>query len=406
MKKNGNLLIIAGILCILCLVEIDSLAWDRTWSVWPLIFLWGILLLWGLLRVPWEKCKRHGFLQKDWRKSKKGKILTVIFVMIVIISIAIQMISIRNTKDTVKDLKRNQAAMAMTCGISTCVGWHMELYVVNREGRWKKIRMYSEIFEKLAGGDYYDVELTAKLMDDIIKSPHIPFEPGDVDFSEEELNRAIRRQDVSCYYHAGSGYYIEGINEDYTYYAIQGTRNRKLKVIGGNRWTTDKRLKKTKEVYALYATYEKWIDAIHKSKKERTQNPVDVLLMILFMVGVFFILGNWEGCLLRGWWQQPSMKRCISNTVFAIILLLVNILGQGLFYYKQMKIIPHTQFVLCVAFTMGIWSFWELISWRKHCGIKQDYQLYKSLYHKGNAFLVTMGCSWLYILLEYYVVMY
>lgn len=402
-KKNGNLLIVASILCIICLVEIDFLAQDNTWTVWPLAGVWGVLFLFGLLKVLWEKCKKHLLPRKDWRKTKRGKCLLLICIIAIVTSSVIQVIHIRNTKDTAKDLRSNQAVMAMTCSVSGCTGWWIDLYVVNREGRWKKIAMHRDLFEKMAGGTWEDVELTAELLDDIIRSPHISFEKGKVSFTEDELNRAIRRQDVSCFYRAGGSFSIGTYSEDYRYYTIQGTRDRELQKLGGNgQRNSNVKQRRDKEVYAFYAIYEKWIDAIQESKKEKTQNPEDIIRAVLIMAGLFIFLGSCEGCLLRGWWQQPSLKRNVGNTVFAVMLFLVNIVGQVWYLYKKSVMNLHIQFVLCFAFTMGIWSFWELISWRKHCGKYKEDSVNKGLYYKGNAFLITMGCCWCFILLDYF----
>lgn len=407
MKKKENILVLLSILCAVTLMPFGAFDKDFSLKIWYLTRIWMILFAFGMIKVFYPKWKTK-FRKYRFFLKKKRRFVLIAGVVVLAVICAFKIWNIK--EERVQALKRNQAVMAMVRHSSGgCSVGSTEICVINREGRWKIIDIFDERYEKIAGGEWKDTELTAKTLDKIMASSEIPYGLGKVFFTSKELNRVIRRRDVSYYYK-----FMEACNYQesmqyhlYTYYNIQGVKDREVYRIGikvgDNRWGNDK------EVSELDATYKKWIrvmegltgNVLGERKEEKKQTAIGIALVMAALSGLVLILGVCDGYMLRCWWQKPRWKYQKSNLSFVLGLMLIQVIFHIRIIAEDATIFFNMQFFLIYCFTMGVWSFWEIGNWRRYCGIMKDEEKYKGLYYKGNLFLATMGCCWFGAIIDY-----
>ncbi len=403
MKKKENVLVLLSILCAVSLVPFGAFDEDFSLKIRYLTRIWLILFVFGLLKTFYPKWKAK-FRKWNVALKKKRKYVLITGIAVLTVVCAFKVWNIKGER--VQALKRNQAVMAMVRhSYGGCFGGSSQLCVINREGRWKQIDVYDERYEKIAGGEWKDTELTVKILDNIMASSEIPYKLGKVLFSSKELNRVIRRRDVSYYYKS-----VEVCESPrtmlyhrYIYYNIQGVKDRDVyrvgKKAGSERWEDGK------EVAELDATYKKWIRAMEEAswegqellelqKEEKQQVVKGIALIVVALAGLVLILGICDGYMLRGWWQKSRWKYQKSNLSFVLGLVLVQLIFHIRLIVENATIFFNIQFFWIYCFTMGVWSFWEMGNWRRYCGITKDKEKYKGVYYKGNLFLATMGCCW------------
>ena len=413
MKRKENSLVLFSLICVAGMILTHLYAKDFSLRIWYLTRIWMVLFVCGMLKALCWKWRQKLSIWKVLRK--KGKYLLLIGMMLCIVLICTGIWG--EPKESVKKLKRNQAVMAMVKQSTVGdFGERTELYVINREGRWKRLSVYEDLYKEIAGGEWEEIELTVEILDKVLASPKIPYQLGKVYFTKKELNKAIRQKDVSYYYITGETHDDSAILSfrRYYYYNVQGVEKRNVYKLGEK--ATENQWKYDKEVLELCAIYKKWTRVIEHSpygtmdigrmeEKEKWQLWKGLAIAAVSLLFFSFLLGSWDGFFMKCWWRKPCLERRRNNLLFAIGLFLFHVLIHGgLIWNGSVNLC--LQFFLSYCFTMGVWCFKELGSWRQHCGILINEIKYKSIYRKGNLFLVVMGCCWFWSIIDYLLSVY
>ncbi len=236
---------------------------------------------------------------RKWKKRKRNKRVCCIGLALLLFLFLTENYPSNQKEHRIDDIKETQAVFMIWHNVSGCFGADSCVIAIDKNGKWKEVSIYSDIFQRLAkqegvAYDDGDVECTPRLLDAILEAEEVPYESHRFVISKRGLENAINNDQYFGLVNDYSLYWLMPVvdKDSYHYKTVGGNGERKIHKVGMTGYYNGFVAKADiSPLYLIFLQIELWdMDFYSFIENRYIQGVLTILISICIIRGLYPIL--------------------------------------------------------------------------------------------------------------------